>query len=668
MKDISQSMTNCRSHMKRSRTIAISSFGDMSPSESLLNSSLPEVEEESPLLKSRAPGASCRALRHAVSSLTRLDDFNHEKIGHGFFAEVFKVTHKVSGQVMVLKMNTNSENRPNMLREVQLMNRLSHPNILRFIGVCVHEGQLHALTEYINGGSLDQVVADNDFELPWTAKLSLSLDIAKGMEYLHSRGWFHRDLTSKNVLVRITEGNLQAVVADLGLAAKIPDQLNKTERLSIVGSPYWMAPEVLNGEWYNEQADIFSYSIISCEITARIDADPDFMPRTSRFGLDYVKFCEMVSFCPLDYLRLTFRCCQIDPKKRPSFTEIAHSLIQIQQRLLDDNLNTPEKQHIKGNALTGHKRSKSEDNILNLTDVVEDYSEPLTPQVVGEAMSKDDPFYVPADVNPFVAFQRYGGKILGTPRNRDSMGFDLPSPSDALTPPCTPRTPDIFGKRQNTQERRSQSLPSSPMLLRKAAERFHQESLHGSGSRKNSNTKVSLCPRSKSTIFPEEVAHRLQNEIDENSNNALTEEDWSKYSKTWDVKSSRRNNRKTCRKLYVCRQLSEDSQTSVISTADNCVDENRFNFDLGTSQTSYLNNQGTSQEEEFAKKLNVSYQESVSSCVDDKMTGTKTKSGKDVNGNQKSDQSSKDKSDSQKNGKKKETVVKLNRTIMETRV
>lgn len=242
-------------------------------------------------------------------------------------------------------------------------------------------------------------------------------------------------------------------------------------------------------------------------------------------------------------------------------------------------------QFFSGNALTGHKRSKSEDNILNLTDVVEDYIEPLTPQVVGEAMSKDDPFYVPADVNPFVAFQRYGGKILGTPRNRDSMGFDLPSPSDAITPPCTPRTPDIFGKRQNTQERRSQSLPSSPMLLRKAAERFHQESLHGSGSRKNSSTKVSLCPRSKSTIFPEEVAHRLQNEIDENSNNALTEEDWSKYSKTWDVKSSRRNNRKTCRKLYVCRQLSEDSQTSVISTADNCVDENRFNFDLGTSQT-----------------------------------------------------------------------------------
>lgn len=278
MKDTSKSMTNCRMHMKRSKTIALTDVLEtLSRPDDL---KIPEVEEL-PSVKSHISGPSCQALRHAVSSLTRLDDFVKEKIGEGFFAEVFKVTHKVSGQIMVLKMNTDSGNRHNMLREVQLMNRLSHPNILRFIGVCVHEGQLHALTEYINGGSLDRILANECFELPWTTRLGLSVDIAKGMEYLHSRGWFHRDLTSKNVLVRISEGKLQAVVADFGLAAKIPNPMNKSEKLSIVGSPYWIAPEVLNGEWYNEKADVFSYGIISCEITARIEADPDVMPRTA---------------------------------------------------------------------------------------------------------------------------------------------------------------------------------------------------------------------------------------------------------------------------------------------------------------------------------------------------------------------------------------------------
>lgn len=347
----------------------------------------------------RVTGSSCLALKNAVSKLNRLDDFHRESIGSGFFSEVYKVRHKTTGQVMVLKMNLLRSNRPNMRKEVQLMNQLSHPNILKFMGVCVHEGQLHALTEYINGGRLEQFIQDRNIPLSYSVRMKLALDIAKGMEYLHSKGVFHRDLTSKNILVRTNEetNEMTAVVGDFGFAAKIP---RWGSRLATVGSAYWMSPECLKGEFYDELSDVFSYGIVLCELIGRCEADPDVLPRTESFGLDYIAFTRLCVADPPPpaFLRLAFTCCSYDPSKRPSFTEIVTTLESIIW-----NSKNPSSKENNCHALS-NKKSGSDERI----------------RAVGEAMAEQDVHYKPSQQNPFTNIALKTGKKLPADSSSDA--------------------------------------------------------------------------------------------------------------------------------------------------------------------------------------------------------------------------------------------------------
>ncbi|XP_019633248.1 PREDICTED: LIM domain kinase 1-like isoform X1 [Branchiostoma belcheri] len=299
----------------------------------------------------------CRALSPMRRELNRSESFKPHKtntrifrpcdlvhgevLGKGFFGQAIKVTHRETGEVMVMKelVKFDEEAQKNFLKEVKVMRCLHHSNVLRFIGVLYKGKKLNLVTEYIDGGTLKDKLKDMAEPLPWIQRVRYAKDIASGMAYLHSMGIIHRDLTSQNCFIR--QDTQEIVVADFGLSRVIVEEKEerppnlkaerrfkkgspkRKKRYTVVGNPYWMAPEMLRGKSYDEKVDLFSFGIVLCEIIGRVNADPDYLPRTDDFGLNVEvfrsKFCDD---CPSPFFEVAAMCCELDPEKRPDFYQV----------------------------------------------------------------------------------------------------------------------------------------------------------------------------------------------------------------------------------------------------------------------------------------------------------------------------------------------------------
>ncbi|CAG5959778.1 unnamed protein product [Menidia menidia] len=226
--------------------------------------------------------------------------------------------------------------------------------------------------------------------------------------------------------------------------------------MAVVGSPYWMAPEVLRGEVYNEKVDVFAYGIILCEVIARIQADPDILPRTEDFGLDVEAFQQMVGDCPPDFLDLAIACCNMGAGLRPSFSQIVVEL----RRQSGAGRRPPEALAGAAPPLVDPSRRRSLCLLLDprLSRSKSDMLRPPeTPSPGAVAMAP------PARVNPFSQREDLKGgkiKLFDTPsKSVISLTFALPPP-----PYCEalPSATHAAAGDPSRRHRRCHSLPCTP--------------------------------------------------------------------------------------------------------------------------------------------------------------------------------------------------------------
>eukprot|EP01125_Pyxidicula_operculata_P018158 TRINITY_DN6439_c0_g1_i3.p1 TRINITY_DN6439_c0_g1~~TRINITY_DN6439_c0_g1_i3.p1 ORF type:complete len:607 (-),score=84.71 TRINITY_DN6439_c0_g1_i3:79-1899(-) len=285
-----------------------------------------------------------------------------KKIGQGGFAEVF-LAYWNSTQVAVKKISIRStdmdlfeedkrkenEHIMDLLAEGLMLKALRHPNIVQFYGIISEEDSFLAIvTEYMQNGSLYNIIkrirANNyqdKFSLFQVA--SILADIAKGMEFLHSRNplIMHRDLKSPNILV---DANYRCKVADFGLSRLLdkPDDNHYTQ----IGTIKWAAPEVIRGNVYDEKCDVYSFGVIVYELLTYEEPYKS-MPNTMVVrAITEHKSLLVLPKPDNDYMSAIVSigksCLKFKANKRPTFSVI----VKVLMNTFGDELNNPFQQLI----------------------------------------------------------------------------------------------------------------------------------------------------------------------------------------------------------------------------------------------------------------------------------------------------------------------------------
>lgn len=250
-------------------------------------------------------------------------------IGQGAFGTVYRA--KMSGkEVAVKRLNVQSVDADTMEefeQEISIMSNLRHPNVLLFIGACTQPGNLFIVSELMAMGSLQDLLFKKQISITFKQRLQILKEVALGMHWLHSLKppFLHRDLKSGNILL---DENFNVRISDFGfVSVKCLDEAGDMIQ-GPIGSPFYMAPEVLLDKPGGPKSDVYSFSIVMWETLTNEDPYKD----------EFESYEEMVEAITLDEVRppipswlsppiaqLVQDCWSSDIGARPTFGDMLNS-------------------------------------------------------------------------------------------------------------------------------------------------------------------------------------------------------------------------------------------------------------------------------------------------------------------------------------------------------
>lgn len=184
-----------------------------------------------------------------------------ELLGEGSYGAVYKGVNKLNGDESAIKIIPSEEDMTQLQQEIDFLRRLKSPYVVSFIEGYLFDMELWIVMEYCAAGSMSDLYEATKTPLNEPQLRAVMAYCVLGLNHLHMHRSIHRDLKAGNIL--LTDRGV-AKLADFGVSAQLTNTMQK--RKTVIGTPFWMAPEVIQETSYDGRADVWSMGITALEL------------------------------------------------------------------------------------------------------------------------------------------------------------------------------------------------------------------------------------------------------------------------------------------------------------------------------------------------------------------------------------------------------------------